>query len=174
MADFNQGFAFLMGDEGSTLLDDPKTGEYSRFGITLRTAAGLGICHPDDKEFIDALTEISAKAIYQEHFWAPLHLDCVREQQPASKLFDMAVNMGPYRAVKLTQQACNAVTAPALSIATDGQMGHQTYLCMNVCKGDQLLLEMRAQSLQFYRDLVDSQPDKYAKYWNAWKARAEK
>jgi lysozyme family protein len=156
-----------MGNEGSMLLDDPKTGEYSRYGITLQTAAALKLCQPGDKSFIDF-----AKAFYFDHFWVPLRLTVIFDQGVASKLLDMAVNMGQHEAVLIAQRACNALAPP--TVVMDGRMGPGTITAINGHDGHEMLLELRAESLQFYRELVTKDPDKYEKYWEDWKERAEK
>ncbi len=171
MANFDLAFAFLMGNEGEKLLDDPKTGEYSRFGITLATASGFKLCAPDDRSFIDDLTVDRAKDFYLDYFWKPMKLDNLRVQAVADKILDMGVNMGPTQAAKIVQRACAALGG---RLAVDGVLGYGTVIVINVRDGNQLLLELRAESLQFYRDLVTGNPDKYEKYWEDWKERAEK
>ncbi len=173
MADFLTAMRFVQGNEGSKLLDDPKTGEYSRFGITLATASGYGLCAPDDRDFILHLTQEKADAIYLEHFWTPLRLSDVNSQSVATKLLDMGVNMGSYRAVRICQQALNAIVAGG-TLKEDGQMGPATVNTINCIIGVEVLLELRAKSLEFYQSLVKASPDKYAKYWETWKARATK
>lgn len=171
MASFDQAFVYLYGNEGSDLYKDARTGEYSRFGVTLKTAAALGLCAPGDRSFIEGLTEDRAKEIYLDHFWAPAKLSSIREQAVANKLLDMVVNMGPGQAVKLLQRALNALGA---TLSPDGLLGYQTLAAANAADGYQLLTELRATALQFYRNLVDQHPDLYANDWEGWKARAEK
>lgn len=171
MANFDLAFTFLMGNEGEKLLDDPKTGEYSRYGITLKTAAAFGLCRSDDKSFIGSLTEDRAKNFYLDYFWLPMKLASTYPQSIASKILDMGVNMGSTQAVKIAQRACNVFGA---QLTVDGVVGYRTMMAINQLNSDHLLLELRAESLQFYRKLVTGDPEKYEKYWEGWKERAEK
>lgn len=170
MAAFDPAFEALMSNEGTDITIDLQTREHSRFGITLKTAAGLGLCKPDDTAFIDGLSLDRAKDFYLDRYWRPLNLDKL-DQAIATKFLDMVVNMGGQRAVSIVQRACNALGA---RINEDGFFGMHTLQAIRNLNADQLLLELRAESLQFYRNLVDGDPGKYAKYWDGWKERAEK
>lgn len=169
MADFDSAVEKLLEIESPKLLDDPKTGEYSRFGVTLKTAAGLGLCMKDDRSYIDNLTPERATAFYRAAFWMPLRLDEVHDALVATKLLDMAVNMGMSRAVKIAQIACREM---GQQIAVDGLVGERTIAAINACAADTLLCELRSFSRAFYMELVQKDPAKYAKYWEGWKARA--
>jgi|SRR5665213_1060936 len=171
MASFDPAIDFVLANEGSALLNDPLTGEYSRYGITLSTASALKLCAADDHPFIDQLTEDSAKSFYLDHFWHPMLLTSIRVQQVANKWLDMGVNMGPRVAARVAQKACNALGA---GLIVDGITGYKTIMAVNILDGNQLMLELRAESLQFYRNLVSQSPAKYQEYWAAWKERAEK
>lgn len=174
MATFDPAFEYLMENEDATrsgaITDNPKTGEYSKFGISLKTCAALKMCDADEKSYIDDLTIDRARDFYRIYFWMPLHLENL-SQSIATKLLDMSVNMGSTRAVKIAQAAANALGA---TLSPDGIIGWQTLAALNVCREHQLMLELTAESLQFYRRLVDSDPDKYGPDWEGWKARAER
>jgi len=175
LASFDPAFDFLMSNEDPTrsgkVLDDPRTGEYSRFGITLKTAALLGLCRSGDKSWIDQLTEGRARSFYFSLFWETAPLERIVSQDIASKIFDMAVNMCPRRAAIITQRVCKAL---GRSLAIDGVLGVKTVNAINAVDSHQLRLELRAESVQYYANLVASDPGKYAKYFDGWKERAEK
>jgi len=170
MADFSAGFAVIWRNESAELLDDRATGEFSRYGITLKTAASMGFCASKAYDYIRNLTEQDAKAFYLRAFWKPLLLDVVRDQAKANKIFDMAVNMGIGEAIRITQCALNDLHS---TLAVDGKIGPRTLACINGADTFELLTELRANSLAFYHKLVDRDPAKYGKYWAGWKARAE-
>ena len=172
MAEFAPAIAFVLGNEGTALLADPHTGEYSRYGITLSSAVSLGLCAAEDRAFIESMTAERAQQIYLDHWWTPLQLDQVANQAIATKLLDMAVNMGRRRGIYVAQLACNWLGGATLAL--DGAMGPHTLAAINGLDPGELLLELRAESLSFYRRLVATDPGKYAKYWESWKARAEK
>jgi lysozyme family protein len=170
MAKFDQAAAFVLANEGKAL-NDHATGEYSRCGITLALAVALKLCAPGEQSFIDQMTPARATEIYFDAFWRPLKLDAVFFASIGAKILDMAVNMGAPEAVTLAQRACNGLGA---TLSPDGAMGYMTLTALNKCEEFQLLTELRAESIAFYRKLVDKNPAKYAKYWDGWKERAEK
>lgn len=97
------------------LVDNPNDpGGLTNFGISQRA-------YPDVD--IRALTRNQAMAIYERDYWTPLRC----EELPtdvAVVLFDMAVNMGRDRAVRLLQRALN--------IPQDGLIGPRTIAaCIN-------------------------------------------
>ncbi|HEX4311900.1 MAG TPA: glycosyl hydrolase 108 family protein [Acidobacteriaceae bacterium] len=171
MASFDPAIAFVLANEGATGRRDTQTGEYSRYGITRAIAIMLQLCPPAEaKSLIDGLTEDRVKDFYLDRFWRPLQLD--KFPQPiATKVLDMAVMMGQLQAVKILQRACRALGA---TIAIDGVLGIRTVQAIHILWPYVLLLELRAECLQFYSNLVMRDPAKYAKYWDGWKARAEK
>lgn len=171
MSTFDAAIDFVLDNEGTAILDDPKNGEYSRYGITLKTAAALKLCAPDDHAFIQGMTADQAKDIYRRFWWDALQLGQVKDVRISTKILDMAVNMGSPEAVKLAQSACG--TVGAYEIPRDGVMGPKTIAAINACAPYALLLELRAEALVFYDTLVRKNPMK-AKYWAAWKTRAEK
>ena len=170
MADFDIAFAALMKNEGVTLLDDPRTGEYSRYGLTAKTAMALLLCTAAGaREYIDALTLFTAHEVYRAHWWLPMHLYGLGDQAVATKLLDMGVNMGIPQAIKLLQEALNTLH---LTVTVDGRMGPNTLVALVNADAPMLLIELRANATAFYHSLVNENPEKYAKYWDTWKARA--
>ena len=83
----------------------------------------------------------------------------------------MAVNMGESQALKLTQRACNALGS---TVSPDGLMGYVTLTAINTRDASQLVMELCAECVSFYRALVNKDPDKYEPFWESWKARGEK
>lgn len=170
MATFDKAIDYVLVNEGNALLDDSATTEYSRYGITLRMALCCRACEPGDRSYIDNLNVQSAMQFYQKFVWVPI-FDGIRDQDVATKLFDMVVNMGNTQAIRLVQRACNVLGA---TLSPDGIMGHETLTAINSCIGSQLVLELCAETVSFYRALCTRFPDKFGKYWETWKARGEK
>lgn len=97
------------------LVDNPNDpGGLTNFGISQRA-------YPDVD--IRALTRNQAMEIYERDYWLPIRGDELPEPV-AIVLFDMAVNMGRDRAVRLLQRALN--------IPQDGLLGPRTVAaCIN-------------------------------------------
>lgn len=171
MANFDQAFTILIEQrEGVDLFVDRQTGEYSKFGITLKTASALGYCKEGDRKWIENLTLAQAKDFYFREFWTPLLMEAVRDQAVANKIFDMAVNEGHEQATVLAQRALNGLGA---TLTPDGRMGPFTLAAINRADPHQLLLELRAECCAFYDRLIRQHSEKYAKYRDNWRKRAE-
>ena len=170
MATFYAAIGYVLTNEGGALNNNPKTGEYSKYGITLKLAVAVGACADGDCAYICNLNVQSATAFYAAHVWLAL-LDGVRNQAVATKILDMIVNMGAPEAVVLAQRACNALGA---TISTDGHLGYATLTAINMRDAAELALELCAECVTFYTALVAKDPAKYSGFWNEWKARGEK
>ncbi len=116
MANFELAVSKILEREGgSTYTNDPEDpGGETKFGISKAA-------HP--KEDIANLTEDRAKEIYRANYWDPIRGDDVERQDIAEVIFDTAVNMGVYTAIRMTQKA--AGTYP------DGIMGVKTLGVLN-------------------------------------------
>lgn len=171
MANFESAIGYVLVNEGSKLLDRrATTGEYSKYGISLKLASALGLCASDDYAYIDNLNVQSATEFYHMDVWIPL-LDQIAAQSVATKIFDMIVNMGQREAITLAQRACTALGA---TVKADGLAGYMTLTAINTCNAGQLVLELCAECVAFYKALVDKDPAKYQQDWESWKARGEK
>ena len=97
---------------------------------------------------IKNLTEDQAKEIYRRDYW---RYDGIANQDVATKVFDMAVNMGPPAAHRLLQMALNAL---GQGVTVDGVFGPQTLAATNRADPARLLQELRAQAAVRYADIV--------------------
>lgn len=160
-AKFDLAFAFLMKHEDSGLTGKVTidSGGVTRWGISQRA-------YPDVD--IRNLTLEGAAEIYKRDYFEPIHGYEIWFQVIASKLLDMAVNMGVHIAVKLTQKACCDAGHPTLA---DGVMGPNTLAAINACDPDTLVDAMRDRSAQRYSEIVAANPDD-GKYLNGWLKRA--
>lgn len=111
---FLRALELVLAHEGG-LVDDPRDpGGLTNFGISQRA-------YP--KVDIRGLTKLKAAEIYHADYWLPIRGDELPEAV-AIVLFDMAVNMGKDRAVRLLQRALN--------IPQDGMLGPRTIAaCIN-------------------------------------------
>ena len=112
---------------------------------------------------IKNLTKEGAKEIYKKDYWDKNKVD---DLTPELKhiFFDMCVNQGRGRAVKILQQAANAKGA---ELKVDGGLGPKTLSAM---KGVELQ-RVRAYRVKYYADLVTRKPD-LEKFYFGWFRRA--
>lgn len=154
MASFDPAFDFMLPHEGTTYECDPDDpGGATKFGICQRAYPGLDIA---------GLTLADAKAIYRRDYWQPAY-ECIGAQELASKIFDMAVNMGTHEAHKIVQRACG--------VPDDGKFGPATLAAVNAAEPASLLANIRDKAAQFYLDLVAQRPSS-RKFLTGWLRRA--
>ena len=110
---FGQIVDAVLKREGGLVNDADDKGGLTKFGISQRA-------FPD--EDIAKLTEVEAKQIYLEHYWKPSKAERLPESIRET-YFDMVVNMGQRRGVKILQEACNQKGA---KLDVDGRIGPKT------------------------------------------------
>jgi lysozyme family protein len=88
VADFKKALAYTLRHEGGWADDPDDPGGATNFGITLKTAQRYGI---RTKEELRRIAPERVAEIYEAGYWRH---GGVRDQRVATKLFDMAVNMG--------------------------------------------------------------------------------
>lgn len=121
---FNTCFALLIGHEGD-FQDDPKdpgnwTGKRPGEGVNKGTKFGISARSYPDLD-IRNLTVEDARGIYARDFWRASGAD--RVPPPLALLaFDLAVNSGPDRAIRLLQRS--------VGVTEDGIFGPQTAMAI--------------------------------------------
>jgi len=127
MSDFALAFERTMNFEDDpnrpgTVTPEPN-GCRARFGINEHF-------HPEllEEFWTGSATEARAQAeeIELEQYWKPLNLDGIEDQPVASKIFDMAVNMGIHQAAVLAQRSANfllSMSRPQPPTATHPTLG---------------------------------------------------
>ena len=136
-------------------VDDPKDpGGETNFGIAKRS-------HPDVD--IKNLTKEGAKEIYYEDYWCGNKVPNMPDDLKHI-YFDMCVNQGRGRAVKILQRAANAKGA---GLKVDGGMGPKTIAGLKGVELDRV----RAYRVKYYADLVTRKPD-LEKFYFGWFRRA--
>ena len=190
---FAVAHAFTAKWEGG-LSDVPQdAGGITRYGVSLAflqslyneslatrdTLSRIGVSLPPTRESVKRLTADQAAAIFRWQFWHALKCDAF-PLPIAVILYDMAVNHGRARAVKLAQRGYNATLANASGrLVEDGVPGPLTRRCLSV-DSPELRRSICDAREQFYRDIVASRPSQkvFLKGWlnrtNALRAYVEK
>lgn len=167
MADFEKAVAVVLDHEGNKFVNRPETGECSKFGLTLKTLNDFGYdLTPAD---IEAMSEPEAEAYYREVFWDEYAFQSIADDVLGTKIFDMAVNMGPREAFTLAQDACNRTNNAGLK--TDGVLGPKTLDALNAGPTDAIIRELKAGQMEFYELLAASHPE-HQKDLPGWIKRA--
>lgn len=160
MADFKKAIGMILKHEGGYVFDPDDPGGETNYGISKKS-------YPDTD--IKNLTVDDAKEIYKRDFWDKIRLDEITKQNIASKLFDMAVNMGRSRAVKIVQ---DAVSKYSHEIAVDGIIGSQTIGAINSVKHSPAFLKLIVSlRIMRYIEIIEKRPAS-KKYLAGWLIRA--
>ena len=147
----------ILKHEGGYVNDPVDPGGETNMGISKRAYPNIDI-----KE----LTRAEATAIYYDDYWKPARVDDVPDNLRLI-YFDMVVNMGKGRAVKILQKA---VSAKGVKTDVDGGIGPQTI--SNTKKSGLEPERLRSYRVKYYADLVNRKP-KLEKYWYGWYKRAK-
>ena len=113
--------------------------------------------HPDVD--IANLTKEGAKEIYKKHYWDKNKVESLPEDL-RHIYFDMCVNQGKSRGVKILQRAANAKGA---DLVVDGGLGPKTIAALDGVELDRV----RAYRIKYYADLVTRKPD-LEKFYFGW------
>ena len=154
LVEFDEIIEVVLHHEGGYVNDPDDPGGETNFGIAKRS-------HPDVD--IANLTKDGAKEIYKEHYWDRNKVEDLPEDL-RHIYFDMCVNQGRGRAVKIMQRAANAKGA---DLVVDGGMGPKTIAAMDGVE----LQRVRAYRVKYYADLVTRKPD-LEKFYFGWFRRA--
>tara|TARA_B100001113_G_C20942091_1_gene549212 strand:- start:255 stop:737 length:483 start_codon:yes stop_codon:yes gene_type:complete len=156
LVNFKDIIVKVLHHEGGYVNDPKDPGGETNFGIAKRS-------HPDVD--IKNLTEDKAKSIYKEHYWDKNKVEELPEEL-RHIYFDMCVNQGKSRAVKILQRAANAKGA---ELKVDGGLGPITLRA--ILKSNVELQRVRAYRVKYYADLVTRKPD-LEKFYYGWYKRA--
>ena len=156
---FQQAVEVVLKHEGGYVNDPTDPGGETNFGISRRSYPDLDIRN---------LTREQAIEIYRQDFWERWGYDRIRDLAVATKVFDMAVNMGPKRAHTLLQQALGLIGSP---VVVDGILGPQTLKATNEADPSRLLEALRLLSARYYWELVRLD-GRRKKFLQGWLARA--
>ena len=154
LTEFDDIIEVVLEHEGGYVNDPKDPGGETNFGVAKRS-------HPDVD--IKNLTKEGAIEIYKETYWDRNKVESLSENL-RHIYFDMCVNQGRGRAVKILQQSANAKGA---GLKVDGGMGPKTIGAMKGVELDRV----RAYRVKYYADLVTRKPD-LEKFYFGWFRRA--
>ena len=153
---FEDAIKIVLKHEGGYVDDPVDPGGETKYGISKKAYPFLNI-----KE----LTKKEASDIYFKDYWLKAKVSKIPEKLRMI-YFDMVVNMGRSRAVKVLQQA---ITSKGVKTDVDGGIGPKTI--GNAIKSKLEENRLRSYRVKYYADLVQRKP-KLEKYWYGWDRRA--
>ena len=138
---FKEAIEGVLAREGGYVNHPNDPGGETNYGIAKKS-------HP--KEDIKNLTKERAMEIYHEEYWMPSKAPYLPHSIQET-FFDMVVNMGQSRAVKILQKACNSKNC---SLYVDGKIGKMTIAAAKKIDPSRL----KVYRILFYADLVRRKP----------------
>lgn len=164
MANFNLAIPHIFEHEGGYVNNPNDPGGATKYGISLRFLIKRGDLLGDfdgdgdvDVDDIAAMTRPMAQQVYEAAFWEPNRLKDVRSQLLATKIFDMAVNMGSKQAWKLAQAA---IAAHGQVVVADGVVGPKTIAAINALErlDYDVIVTLRHLQRKFYEGIMVRNP----------------
>ena len=169
---FDYAVNIILEHEGGYTNDADDPGEETKFGITNNDLK----IYAKQLDFPLDVTNISrSQAInfYEQVFWNKYHYNEIHSLSIATKIFDMAVDMGAHEAHELLQRALSYCGYTQIKV--DGILGIQTIEDINeVClhgRESDLMYELIEEAKYFYEQLVKEKPI-LNKFLKGWLARA--
>jgi len=132
----------IISREGGYVNHPKDPGGETKYGIAKRS-------HPE--EDIMSLTRKRAEEIYYNEYWVPSKAPYVPHSIQVT-FFDMVVNMGQRRAVKILQKACNSKNC---GLVVDGLIGKNTIAAAKKIDASRL----KVFRILFYTDLIKRKPN---------------
>ncbi len=161
----------ILKHEGGFVNDPADRGGATNLGITQQTLTewrGVPVSVDDVKN----LTESEARDIYETRYLKKPKIDWLPFPHPQIFVFDMAVNHGPSRAVKILQKTINK--AGFGTIGVDGGMGPMTNnaaTAAHEAMGNYFQNAMVEERKAFYEKIIANNPSQ-ERFRNGWMNRA--
>ena len=169
---FDYAMVVVLSHEGDYSNDPDDPGGETNFGITNADleAHARNLNLPLN---VKDLTRIEAEYFYKKVYWDKYNYNAINSLPIATKIFDMAVNMGAHEAHELVQRALGYCGYSNLTV--DGVLGGHTLAAINeVClhgREPDLMDELINESKWFYEHLVEEKPI-LKKFLDGWLQRA--
>jgi len=150
---FNRCIKVVLKSEGGYVWHKSDPGGETNYGITK-------LFFPD--EDIKNLTKIRAMELYYKYYWKPMRLDGINSEPLVLQIFDMGVNAGKSRAIKMIQKI--------VGVETDGYCGPITKAHIN---SHEAPLELFKQARRnYYTNLAKRKPEMKV-FLKGWLARVD-
>jgi lysozyme family protein len=144
---FDKAIKVVLAHEGGYVNDPNDLGGETNFGISKRSYPNVDIKN---------LTREQAVEIYRRDWWERYKHERIEDIDVATKVFDLAVNMGAVPAHRLLQQAINFTEGK--SLAVDGIIGPATLSAVNQADPQQLVQTLRFMAARRYYELAKARP----------------
>ena len=169
---FDSAVAVVLAHEGGYTNNPADPGGETNYGITSYDldCAGKSLDLPAE---VKDITIDDAKRYYKSQWWDKYNFNAINPLPIATKIFDMAVDMGAHEAFTLVQRALAHTGEP---VKVDGILGLKTIAAINelylFCCDRVFKEELINSSIDFYEQLVAEKPS-LKEFLPGWLARAK-
>lgn len=178
MANFDEAIETVLKHEGGFVNDKVDPGGATKYGISLTYLEKEEYVNEimdeidfNKNNYIDAedikhLPLDIAKRIYKMCWWEKYKYENIYDQKLATTVFDIAVNIGPYRSHLFLQKAINEINEKH-KLKEDGIIGINTITVSNSMCPKKLVYAYKRKIEGFYKDKCRQHPArlKYLKGW---------
>jgi lysozyme family protein len=179
----NAAIKFVLENEGGYNVDN---GGPTNYGVTAKYLISENLMQFDknqdgiiDSKDMKAFTLDDAIFVYDRWFNL-MRYNEINNMEIAKRIFDMSVNSGDYRGVRIAQSASNRFLisegenyGDSLFLRRDGILGDKTIGFLNSIKKPYLYLNFfKIERISFYKSLAEKSPEIYQKYLKGWIKRA--
>ena len=151
---FNKFIAVILKNEGGYVNHPADPGGETRYGIAKRFFPN---------EDIKNLTISRARELYYSHFWKPMKLEGINDEELALHIFDFGVNAGRGRSVKLIQGIVGAKPIDGIcGPITKGRINSFTPIdkCCNEKAISYSALDLFKEGrVHYYKNLANRKPE---------------
>lgn len=184
MAQLKLALPTIFYHEGRYVNSKSDPGGATNFGISLKFLLKTGDLDKDGwldgdvnhdgkltVEDIKQMTEAEAAKLYDLYFWSKQGYGGIDDQSIATKVFDLAINMGSLGANKCLQRAVRTANGSHL-LLDDGLFGRQTLAAVNEANPVKVLAATKSEAARYYNQIVIKNP-KLECYLRGWLNRAK-
>jgi lysozyme family protein len=171
MANITKSLAYTLANEGGYVDNPLDRGGPTNKGITLKLYSQYcgKLMAPRD---LQNISDEDVLGVYNRFFWSLLDLNQVADDNVATALFDIAVNMGPHESCLLAQTALSWMPTWA-QMQKDGIMGSWTLNALNKTDPDTFITFFENAVDKHYRDICSKDITQVA-FLGGWIKRAQR
>ena len=164
---FKKAFNYMLKNEGGYVNNSTDPGGETKYGISQRSYPNLNIRELSLKD---------AQKIYFCDYWLKGKFEQIPDENVATQLFDLSVNLGIRATTIVLQRALRSV---GINVVEDGLLGPQTlsgaiFCCTpNGSKPSNLLAAIKSEAAGYYR-LVAAKKPQQQKFLKGWLNRTYK
>lgn len=163
MSEFNLTIPTILTHEGAYANNPHDPGRDTNWGISLKFMQGLPGHEKTTAADIKQLTKQQAAEIYRVEFWEKYGYGSIIDQAVATKILDIAVNIGGYHANVIAQRSVRA--AIGWTLVEDGQLGIKSFSLINMAKRIMIMPALKSEAAGYYRSLDHQQKEIFLNGW---------